>query len=234
MRLLNLDRPTPDYWTPLLSVSEMQDFARRAANRVEEVSNLTPVAATVTGSRLRGLDREDSDVDTLVLVAEKRAKARTVASHTDSVTGLPTEGQVQSLDQFLLKLDTSVPYTEALRSPALVVDPAYAPLLRGAVPGFWTVAAHAQRFAFHAVTRAMCPTPKAARLSHAAYAVSLGLPTQLDRAAVAPGSAQSLVVAGWMEEYSLHRREVDLERGVDRAKDLVKVFDVCKHLRGLD
>lgn len=221
----------PSHWTPLLSVELMRTLALLAAERVaQQGARLTPIAATVTGSRLRGVDHENSDVDVLVLIAEKGTKAKTLAPWNCPVTGLETEGQVQSLDGFLSRVSTSVPYVEALTSPVMLADPAYGPLLRALRPAKVTLAGHAQRFAHHTATRAQCPVHKAANHTHAAYAVAHGLTPLLDREQARPGSARSLEVAQWVAGYALHRRHADLAREIDRPCDLSRALALAKYL----
>lgn len=231
---LNLEpmpQRAPSWWSPLLDADTLRGLALRAAQRVADNNPaLQPVAATVTGSRLSGLDHADSDVDVLVLTAN-RCKPRTLKPVTDPVTGLPTEGQVQSLFAFTELLSESVPHNQAHQSPVFMVDPRYAPFLRAARGGAFTLTQHAQRFAHHAATRAQCPTHKAARLAHCAYAMARGLPGLLDRDAAQPGSPRSHEVATWLTDYSYYRREADLARGLDRPDDLPRALAVAEYLR---
>lgn len=228
----------PAAWSPLLNLAAMRGIATRAAvrhleQRTATHPDLQVAAATVTGSRLRGLDHKGSDVDMLLLTVGRGAKAATVAPYRDGPTGLPMEGQTQELNAFLSKLDTSVPYVEAMGSPALLVLPAYRPYLAGfVVNNGFRLAAHAQRFAYHAACRDRCPVHKAANHVHTGYAVAHGLPTLFDRADTAAGSPRSQLVAHWLTDYAAHRRAVDLARGVDRPGDLPRIEELAAYLRG--
>lgn len=119
---------------------------------------LTPVAASVSGSRLRGVDTPTSDTDVLVLVSEK-TKARTVElDHLGDV-----EGQVQSLSSYASLLSRSVPYVEFLNSPFMVTDPTYAPFLRALRPDPYVLAVHAERFVHHLMYRSGVAVDKRTR-----------------------------------------------------------------------
>ena len=120
-----------------------------AVTHVAEMG-LTPVAVTITGSRLRGTHTDTSDTDVLVLVAEKLPKAKTIRRDTAL---LPFEGQVQSIYRYAELLSTSVPYVEALRSPFLMATLEWAPFLRALRVNDYVLEKHARNFARHLTTR---------------------------------------------------------------------------------
>lgn len=127
------------------------DMAELALTR-----GLTPVAASITGSRLRGLDHAGSDIDGLVLVAEKLTRARSWTYRTaraGSANKL-VEVQVQSLDGFVDRLSRSVPYVEFLHSPFLLVDPRLRTYLSSLRVNRYMLDVHARGFATHALNRA--------------------------------------------------------------------------------
>lgn len=136
----------PSWYHSLMSRQAKVDTALMAMKFATE-RGLTPVAASVTGSRLRGVDHQESDVDVLVLVSEKLTRAKTWR-FSDEV-----EGQCQSLDNYATLLTRSVPYLEFQRSPFLVVDPAYGPFLAALKtdPYLWSI--HAERFVCHLLSR---------------------------------------------------------------------------------
>lgn len=133
----------PEHYQPLMNTEEKIEYAYEYADRVAQ-KGLTPVAASVTGSRLRGVDTESSDVDGLVLVAEKIPKA---LSMEDDVS-------VQSLDMFVQKLSSSVPYTEFLHSPFMISDERITPFLLSQKINRYELEVHAERFVGHLQSRA--------------------------------------------------------------------------------
>lgn len=229
MTLVPLHRPVPATYSPLHSLGTMRDWALEAAAQNERLRpQHRVIAATVVGSRLRGVDTPTSDVDVLVIVADK-TPAKTLKPWTDKHTGLPMEGQMQSLTGFTERLNASVPYVEALYSPVLLVDPTYLAYFRALQPGSAPLlASHAQRFAFHAVSRGHHGPAKTATHVHAAYAAAHGLSLQLDRAKVAPASLRSLAAATWLANYVTSRSEH--HELTDRQHNAIGA--VLNHLRG--
>lgn len=140
----------PDHYKPLMSAEEKIEYAYEYADRVAQLG-LTPVASSVTGSRLRGVDSETSDVDGLVLVAEDIHRAKSMA---DDVS-------VQSLNTFVSTLSTSMPYVEFLRSPFMIADPRTLPYLQSQRVNHYVFNVHAERFVGHLQNRAtLSATPE--------------------------------------------------------------------------
>lgn len=137
----------PAHYASPMSANQKIDFAFAAAEHVRG-KGLTPVAASVTGSRLRGVDTSTSDVDVLVLVAEKTEARSMDLPHLGDV-----EGQVQSLSAYATLLPTSVPYVEFQRSPFMVADPAYRAYLQALRPNWNVLSVHAERFVHHLLGR---------------------------------------------------------------------------------
>lgn len=135
------DAELPEHYKPLMKTSNKIDYAYDFADMAID-EGLTPLVSSVTGSRLRGVDNEDSDIDGLVIVKEK-------------VKSKKLKGDIyyQSLDNYISKLSTSVPYTEFLYSPFIVVDEAYFPMFRAQVVDTYLLEQHAQRFVGHLMTR---------------------------------------------------------------------------------
>lgn len=160
----------PAHYDSPMSSNHKLDVAAAAAEHVAS-RGLIPVAASVTGSRLRGTDTTASDTDVLVLVAEKdlgRGRALTIAPR--ALAGQSdVEGQVQSLDRFLQLLPTSVPYVEFSRSPFMLTHPAYRPLISALRPDPHVLGVHAQRFIGHLHRRRSVPRDKRLRTTAAVY-----------------------------------------------------------------
>lgn len=155
----------PEHYASPMSTNQKLDIARTAADYVRS-KGLTPVASSVTGSRLRGVDGPDSDVDVLVLVSDPMRKSRTM----NHVPGLSdAEGQVQSVFTFAEKLSTSVPYVEFQRSPFRLTDPSYAPYLDALRADENVLAVHAERFVHHVLTRPNVSVPKRVRTAACVY-----------------------------------------------------------------
>lgn len=103
-----------------LSSAQKQMYAMQAIEHVaNSESSLTPIAASVVGSSLRGNDRLDSDVDILVIVLEKVC-AREFSFIDDN--GAEVDGKIESLNSFMEKIQTSVPYMEFALSPFRQTD----------------------------------------------------------------------------------------------------------------
>lgn len=103
-----------------LSPAQKQMYAMQAIEHVANRANsLTPIAASVVGSSLRGNDRLDSDVDILVIVLEK-VRAREFSFIDDN--GVEVDGKIESLNNFFIKLPTSLPYMEFAFSPFRQTD----------------------------------------------------------------------------------------------------------------
>lgn len=185
-----------------MSTAAKLDVAERATDLVSQQFNLTPVAASVTGSRLRGLDRIDSDTDILVLVTEKELVPN--KPHRALTVELPelgdVEGQVQSLSAFLDKISTSVPYTEFWRSPFLLAEPWTRALFDAVRINRTVLEAHAQRFALHAAVRASMPTVKRANAVLVAKTVVERLSPLMARGDFDFPSPASLDAADWIEQ----------------------------------
>ena len=107
-------RHLPDHYFSHVQTSDKMLFALDLAYRMRE-AGYTPVAATVTGSTLRGLDTPDSDMDGTVVVLDKKVNG----------TLLGPDVAVVTLDKFFHSLTTSLPFVEVQRSPFLLVDPRY-------------------------------------------------------------------------------------------------------------
>ena len=103
-----------------LSPAQKQMYAMQAIEHIaNSESSLTPIAASVVGSSLRGNDRLDSDVDILVVVLEK-VRAREFSFIDDN--GVEVDGKIESLNNFFIKLPTSLPYMEFAFSPFRQTD----------------------------------------------------------------------------------------------------------------
>ena len=103
-----------------LSPAQKQMYAMQAIEHVANRANsLTPIAASVVGSSLRGNDRLDSDVDILVIVLEK-VRSREFSFIDDN--GVEVDGKIESLNNFFIKLPTSLPYMEFAFSPFRQTD----------------------------------------------------------------------------------------------------------------
>lgn len=103
-----------------LSSAQKQMYAMQAIEHVANRANsLTPIAASVTGSSLRGNDRLDSDVDILVIVLEK-VRSREFSFLSED--GKEIDGKIESLNNFFIKLPTSLPYMEFAFSPFRQTD----------------------------------------------------------------------------------------------------------------
>lgn len=113
-----------DNYQPLLSEQQFKMYAEKAWLEVES-QGLTPIAASVVGSHLRGTAVEDSDIDVMVVVKEKnrqRFKNHVHKEHSDLI--------VDSVFFVAQKYETSVPFQEFLASPFLVADNNWLPFLR--------------------------------------------------------------------------------------------------------
>lgn len=116
------NRRLPNYYAPLLSEEQFFLYAQRAWD-VALSKGLTPVAASVVGSHLRGTSHSGSDLDTMVVVEEDR---KLFAKH---IHGDDYDVLTESLEFFLLKYGVSIPFQEFLSSPFLLVAPKWKPFL---------------------------------------------------------------------------------------------------------
>lgn len=191
-----------DGWTPLKTVEENLAATSRVLNHVA-AAGYHPVAASVAGSRLRGLDHEDSDTDVLVVVNDDKATMdrlnRSSVRKSFALDG-ETEGQLVSLTSFMDKVSTSVPYASLLYSPLLVTDTRYTPLFAATRPSTLSLTAHADRFMVHAVSRAAQGHRKAANNALASHVLTNRLNATLCREEATPGSPLCLTVADHVEE----------------------------------
>ena len=210
------DPVLPAHYHSLMSSTDKyrhaQDMADLAISR-----GLTPVAASVTGSRLRGLDHPASDVDGLVLVAEKLTRARSWtyrSAHGDSLevstsTDDPVQLQVQSLEGFVARLSRSVPYVEFLHSPFLLVDPRLRAYLASLRINRYELQIHARGFAAHALARASDDPgagqtrAKATRNALVAQHVSATLSPLMPRTLLSDGvsPSQAAALTSWLEQH---------------------------------
>lgn len=192
-----------DGWAPLKTVEENLDVTHDILDHVA-AAGYHPVAASVAGSRLRGLDHEDSDTDVLVVVNDDKATMdrlnRCGSVHKSFALDNETEGQLVSLTSFMEKVSTSVPYASLLYSPLLVTDTRYTPLFAATRPSTLSLLTHADRFMVHAVSRAAQGHRKAANNALAAYTLARRLNATLSRQEATPGSPLCLTVADHVEE----------------------------------
>lgn len=113
-----------DNYQPLLSRQQFRTYAEKAWLEVES-QGLTPIAASVVGSHLRGTAVEDSDIDVMVVVKEKNRKHFKNHVHKEN-----SDLIVDSVFFVAQKYETSVPFQEFLASPFLVADSNWLPFLR--------------------------------------------------------------------------------------------------------
>lgn len=102
-----------------------------------------PLAASVTGSQIRGLDNAASDTDTLVIISNKIPKPREILTIPQRDN---TSVTIIGLSYFLSKLDTSFVYAEMQLSPFLVARPSIHTLFNSYYPNPYTLHHHAQGF----------------------------------------------------------------------------------------
>lgn len=121
-RALTPDPVLPSHYHSLVET----DTKLRCGHRLMELARdrgLDPVAATVTGSVLRGLDTPTSDIDAFVIVADQRRRSRTWHDVTEPVGGAVMDDvKVISFETFRTKMCSSVEFAEALHSPFLVLS----------------------------------------------------------------------------------------------------------------
>lgn len=157
----------PDHYASVMSSNQKLDIAAAAADYVSRSLGLSPIAASVTGSRLRGTDTAESDTDVLVLVSDK-VRARTIRPRTlAGVAGV--EGQIQSVSSYASLLATSVPYVEFQRSPFMLTHCAYRPFLTALRPSRDVLSVHAQRFVRHLYARLSLSDDKRLRTAAAVH-----------------------------------------------------------------
>lgn len=195
----------PQHYASMMSTNQKIDIAQATVGYVRSLG-LTPVAASVTGSRLRGTDTTTSDTDIMVLVEEK-TRARTIRPRT--LAGVAdVEGQIQSLDAYLRLLPTSVPYMEFLRSPFIVTAPAYLPLLTAVRPNWNTLSVHAERFVRSVYSRRAVSADKrlrtAAAVHHLLHTGSPLCPRELMAAAQIPATTQQWIAEVLKESEPTH------------------------------
>ena len=127
--------------------------ARDVAHAVENTYGYTVLAASVTGSKLRGMDNGASDTDVMVIVAEKPRQKR----HKSLIINTPGAGHVDtalhSLSEFTVKLSGAVPMLEFLFSPFLLVHPHYAAYFAHLRPSIAHMHTAARRYVGHLVNR---------------------------------------------------------------------------------
>lgn len=139
-----------------LSPAQKQMYAMQAIEHIaNSESSLTPIAASVVGSSLRGNDRLDSDVDILVVVLEK-VRAREF-SFIDN-NGVEVDGKIESLNSFMQKIQTSVPYMEFAFSPFRQTDSRFYALFNSLAlsnVNSYVFTVHADDFEEHMIERAV-------------------------------------------------------------------------------
>lgn len=194
-------RPVVGY-SPLLTTEETLDLTHYVVEQVH-AQGYTPVAASMSGSRLQGLDHADSDSDVLVVVAEKpqqlKSLSRTATLKKSFCLSDELEGQLVSVHDMMNTLDTSVPWVELRQSPFLLADIMYAPMLLRRPVSKLLLSVHADRFAVHAVSRAAQGHSKAAHNALAAYQLVQTLNPTLSRHDVAPGGPLAHRVADHLD-----------------------------------
>lgn len=138
-----------------LSPAQKQMYAMQSIEHIANRANsLTPIAASITGSALRGNDRLDSDVDILVIVLEK-VRSREFSFIDDN--GVEIDGKIESLNNFMQKLPTSVPYMEFAFSPFRQTDSRFYALFNSLALSninSYVFTVHADAFEEHATMRA--------------------------------------------------------------------------------
>lgn len=149
----------PDYYHSLMSPEEKVDVAYEMINDAAR-QGFTPLAASVSGSRLRGMDHQESDTDILVVVADDIKRNRSVSSPTQDV-----DYQIVSLNSYMQTLERSVPFHDFHYSPFKVVRHDYAPLLSSMRPSHYEIETHAMSFVRHLNNRSSVPPEKAFRNS---------------------------------------------------------------------
>lgn len=180
----------PDHYASPMSSNQKLDIAAAAARYVRDTLGLSPIAASVTGSRLRGTDTTESDTDVLVLVSDK-VRARTIRPRTlAGVAGV--EGQIQSVSSYASLLATSVPYVEFQHSPFMLAHFAYRPFLTALRPSRDVLSVHAQRFVRHLHARPSLNDDKrlrtAAAVHHLVHTGSPLCPREYTRSETVPGA----------------------------------------------
>lgn len=163
------------------------DKLAAAVRAIHEVSRrgMPPVAASVTGPALRGLDHPGSDLDVLVAVAPgSLPRPVDLDMLPNSSEAFPDmEITAAPVDDIAARIGVSVPYAEWAASPYLVgVDngPDWLPFLRSLRPDRYSLAEHARSLAVHAAdrlgTRNPDATAKAARQVLATWRFVAGEP----------------------------------------------------------
>lgn len=203
--------PFPQGYKSLMSAQEKVVFARDVALEVEDLG-YDVVASSVTGSRLRGTDHEDSDSDFLLLVSDK--------TKAFSFDRGEYEGQVQSLGSYLDKVSTSVPYMECLMSPFRVTDRRFAPVIDAVRPNITEFRYHADKFAMHLCARPAMKPEKRARNVLSTYLFRETVNPLMTRSVYEmthPGKSDA---ADWLEE--IHSiRGIDMN---DETRDTVRIL----------
>lgn len=229
-------RPVVGY-SPLLTTEETLDLTHYVVEQVQ-AQGYTPVAASMSGSRLRGLDHANSDSDVLVVVAEKpqqlKSLSRTTTLKKSFCLGDELEGQLVSVHDVMNTLDTSVPWVELRQSPFLLTDTKYAPMLLSRPVNTLRLAVHADRFAVHALSRAAQGHVKAANNALAAYQLVRTLNPTLSRHGVAPGQPLACRVARHLDDvFSDYMEKPEhFTYRKDRRVREENLNAVLKHLRG--
>ena len=210
----------PEYYSSLMDTDTKFAIAGAACELVAE-HGYTPCLATVTGSRLRGLDHATSDTDVLVFVTDdcRGGAGRKNLQHTvealKKAGGLlhDVEGQVRPVNELFTTCSTSLPYMETLYSPFLLADPVMTQWVATFRPNLIEFTAHAQRFALHvaargAKTNSAQTIDKRLRNVVAAYSFAHSLNPLADRTAFAPATPTACRAADWLED-SLHCTSTD-------------------------
>lgn len=113
--------------------------------------------ASITGSVLKGLDHEESDMDFLVLVGDK-IKPFAFTGDNDEY-----EGQVVPLEKFRDNVSRSVPFMEFLMSPFRVTTDKYEPVFTSIRPSMTEFKYHADKSVMHNLSRESVSEDKAGR-----------------------------------------------------------------------
>lgn len=152
-----------DNYQPLLNEQQFKDYAEKAWLEVES-QGLTPVAASVVGSQLRGTAVDGSDVDVMVLVKEKNRNAFTNHVHKEN-----SDLMVDSVFFLAERYEKSTPFQEFLASPFLVVDKNWLPFLRSLKVNPYMSQLAFQKLVVTTLNRKNVPAYKKARAVASAY-----------------------------------------------------------------
>lgn len=195
----------PGYYSSLISTDSKLAITRDVCEQIA-TAGYTPQLATITGSRLRGLDHPASDTDVLVFVAEScdGPHGRKRLQHVvDTIKTSTVEAQIRPSAEIRQTCSTSLPYMEALFSPFLLGDALMTQWVRTYRPNLLEFAAHAQRFALHIANRSTHTTSvqtldKRLRNIIAARQFTDTLNPLADRSLFVPGSDTARAAATWL------------------------------------